>query len=117
MFLNSFTHLLAIIPYKFLGPYSWLNEVYNILPYILYALLALVGGAGAVYAVILGINLAKSESEDARKKAVERLKNTIIGVAVLLFLVLFINVLLPIILKAALPADYVTNAIISAFHI
>ena len=100
------SQVLALIPYKFLGNYAWLNEVYDTLPYILYAILALVGGAGVTYSVILGINLAKSDSDDSRKKAVERLKNTIIGVAVLLILVLFLNVLLPIILAAALP-DYV----------
>lgn len=115
---NLISNVLALIPYKFYGPYAWLNDVYSVLPYILYALLALVGGAGTVYAVILGINLAKSESDDARKKAVDRLKNTIIGVAILLFLVLFINVLLPIILNAALgdvsQGGYVGPAMISA---
>lgn len=104
--LHSISNLLGIIPYKFLGNYAWLNEVYEVLPYILYAILALVGGAGTVYSIILGINLAKAESDDARKQATTRLKNTIIGVAVLLFLVLFINLLLPLILNAALgPAN------------
>lgn len=98
-----------LLNYTFLYPYSWLNDVYRILPPILYAILALLGGAGAVYSIILGINLAKSESEDARKNAITRIKNTIIGVAVLLFLVLFINILLPIILKAALPAGTVLD--------
>ncbi len=101
------SNLLSTLDFRFLGPYSWLNDVYDTLPYILYAILALIGGVGVVYSIILGINLAKSESDDARKKAVERLKNTIIGVAVLLVLVLFINVLLPLILKAALPSDYI----------
>lgn len=92
----------SILDFKFLGEYAWLNEVYSTLPIILYAILSVVGGAGAIYAIILGVNLAKADSEDARKKASERLRNTIIGVAVLLFLVLFINVLLPLILKAFL---------------
>jgi len=104
------SNILAFIPYRFLGSYAWLNDVYEVLPPILYAILALVGGAGSVYAIILGINLAKSESEDARKKAVERIKNTLIGVAVLLILVLFINLLLPVILNAALPEGSVAPA-------
>lgn len=92
-----------LVNYTFLGGYSWLNEVYKTLPIILYCILAVAGGAGAVYAIILGINLAKSESDDARKKAADRLRNTIIGVAVLLVLVIFINEILPLILYAALP--------------
>lgn len=82
----------------FQGGYSWLNDVYNTLPTILWIILAAVGSAGVVYSVILGINLAKSDSEDKRKTASTRLKNTIIGVSVLIVLVLVINILIPYIL-------------------
>lgn len=99
---------LMALPFRFTGGYSWLNEVYNVLPPILYAIMGVVGAAGSIYAIILGINLAKADSEDSRKQATTRLKNTIIGVAVLIVLVVFINVLLPLILKAALP-NYVTT--------
>ncbi len=91
--------------YHFAGGYSWLNEVYDVLPPILYAILGVVGAAGSIYAIILGINLAKADSEDTRKNAATRLKNTLIGVAVLLVLVLFINVFLPMILQAVLPTN------------
>ncbi len=84
---------------RWLGNYAWLNEVYEILPSILYAILAVVGGAGSVYAIVLGVNLAKSENEEKRKGALFRLRNTLIGVACLLVLVLFINLALPAILK------------------
>ena len=90
-----------LLNYKFIGNLSWLEEVYATLPSILYAILAVVGGAGTVYAIVLGVNLAKSESEDKRKTAMTRLRNTIIGVVVLLVLVLFINLILPLILNAA----------------
>ena len=89
--------------YQFVGELAWLNDVYKTLPGILYAILALIGGAGTVYAIILGVNLAKSESDDKRKTASTRLKNTIIGVVVLLILVLFINLFLPMILQAVYP--------------
>ena len=94
---------LLLLGTKFTGGYAWLNEVYTVLPPILYAILGVIGAAGSIYAIILGVNLAKADSDDSRKTATTRLKNTIIGVAVLLVLVLFINVLLPIILEAVLP--------------
>ena len=84
------------------GNYGWLNDVYNTLPMILYTILAVVGGAGSVYAVILGVNLAKSESDEKRRYAAYRIRNTVIGVAILLVLVLFINLALPAILRAFL---------------
>ena len=96
--------------YEYLGELAWLNDVYKTLPGILYAILALVGGAGTVYAIILGVNLAKSDSDDKRKTASTRLKNTIIGVIVLLILVLFINLFLPMILKALYPSFVVPKS-------
>ena len=95
--------LISLLNYTYTGNLSWLEDVYDTLPTILYAILAVVGGAGVVYSVILGVNLAKSETDDKRKTAATRLKNTIIGIAVLLVLVLFINLLLPEILHAAFP--------------
>ena len=92
-----------LIKYKFSGHLSWLNQTYKTLPNILWALLAIVGGAGCVYAIILGVNLAKAESEDKRKQASTRIRNTIIGIATLLILVVFLNVLLPLILNAIWP--------------
>lgn len=85
--------------YTFLGGYSWLNGVYDTLPTILWTILAAVGGAGVVYSIILGINLAKSDSDDKRKTASARLKNTIIGLSVLIVLVLIINLLIPLIIR------------------
>lgn len=93
----------SLLNYTYTGSLAWLDDVYSTLPGILYAILALLGGAGTVYAIILGINLAKSDSDDKRKTASTRLKNTIIGVAVLLVLVLFINLALPEILHAVFP--------------
>lgn len=95
-----------LLGYVYYGDLAWMNELYKTLPTILYSILAVVGGAGMVYSVILGVNLAKSETEENRKTASVRLRNTIIGIAVLLLLVLFINVFLPMILRAVYP-DFV----------
>lgn len=100
-----------LLAYTYTGSFSWLNDVYSVLPSILWSILAIVGGAGTVYAVVLGVNLAKSESDDKRKTASSRIKNTIIGVGVLLLLVLFINIFLPMILHAISPEN-VTKSMI-----
>ncbi len=104
--------LISLLNYTYTGNLSWLEDVYATLPTILYAILAVVGGAGVVYSVILGVNLAKSETDDKRKTAATRLKNTIIGIAVLLVLVLFINLLLPEILHAAFPEEVLSVGLI-----
>lgn len=101
-----------LLDYQFTGNLAWLTDVYNTLPTILYAILAIVGGAGTVYSIVLGVNLAKSENEEKRRGAMLRLRNTLIGVGVLLVLVLFINLALPAILQAAFPNE-VTKTLIS----
>ena len=102
----------TLLAYKFTGNLAWLGEVYSTLPSILYAILAVVGGAGAVYSIILGVNLAKSENEEKRKTALIRLRNTLVGVGILLVLVLFINLALPPILHAAFPNDVIKTLIL-----
>ena len=91
---------------QWVGNYSWLNDVYKTLPSILYAILAAVGGAGCVYSIILGVHLAKSENDEKRRYAAYRIRNTLIGVACLIVLVLFINIGLPALIKAIDPNSY-----------
>lgn len=99
---------ISLLSYYYGGGFAWLEDVYNVLPPILYGILAMVGTAGLVYSIVLGVNLAKSENDEKRKAAISRMRNTIIGVGVLLVLVLFINLGIPAILHAAFP-EYVTK--------
>lgn len=92
-----------LLGYTYYGHLSFLNETYKVLPDILWLMLGFLGGAGCVYAIVLGVNLAKAESEDKRKQAATRLRNTLIGVVTLMLLVLFLNLLLPEILKGIWP--------------
>lgn len=100
--------------YTFIGHLAFLCETYQTLPQILWIMLGFVGGAGAVYAIILGINLAKSESDDKRKVASTRLKNTLIGLFTLIILVVFLNILLPLILRGIWPNLVFTKEEIAA---
>ena len=80
--------------------YSWLPQLFTVLYPLLYAIMAVVGAAGAVYAIVLGINLARAEDQSKRDEAKKRLITTIIAVAVTILLVVFFNELLPLILQA-----------------
>lgn len=99
--------MFSLLSYTYKNNFSWLNDVYKVLPNILWSIMAVAGAAGIVYSVILGVNLAKSETDDKRKTAATRMKNTIIGVAVLILIIVFVNVLFPMILHAAFPNDVV----------
>lgn len=88
---------------KFTGDYEWLNNLFNVLNPILYAIMAVVGAAGAIYAIILGVNLAKAEDTSKRDEAKKHLITVLIAVGVTIALVLFFTQLLPMILKAFMP--------------
>ncbi len=86
--------------YKWSGEYEWVGSLFKVLEPLLYAIMAVASAAGAIYAVILGINLARAEDQSKRDEAKKRIITTVIAVAVTIALVLFFNLLLPEILSA-----------------
>ena len=53
--------------------------------------LALVGAAGSLYCVMLGVKFAKAEEPQEREKAKSHLKNAIIGFVLIFVLILALN--------------------------
>ena len=62
-------------------------------------LLAIVGAAGALYCVVLGVKYAKAEEPQEREKAKGALKNAIIGFVLIFVLILALNLLMPIMIN------------------
>ncbi len=94
----------------FSGDYEWMNKVFDALGIALYIILALVGAAGVIYSIYLGIQLARAEDQSKRDDAKKHLITVIIAVAVSLLLVLFFNELLPLIVKNIAPESVVNPA-------
>ena len=78
--------------------YTWLTQLFSVLYPLLYAIMAVAAAAGAVYAIVLGINLARADDQSKRDEAKKRLITVIIAVAVTILLVVFFNELLPLII-------------------
>lgn len=83
-----------------LEQYDWLPKLFGVLYPLLYAIMAVAAAAGAVYAIVLGINLARADDQSKRDEAKKRLITVIIAVAVTILLVVFFNELLPLIIEA-----------------
>ena len=58
-------------------------------------LLGIVGAAGAIYCVVLGVKFAKAEEQQDREKAKQALKNAIIGFVLIFVLLLALKLLMP----------------------
>lgn len=88
--------------------WGWVKKLNNALKSILGPILAVVAAAGAIYAVVIAIQMAKADSGEKREEAKKRLISVIVAVAVLVVLVVFFMWLLPLILQKTLdvPEDY-----------
>ena len=64
------------------------NQIFEYISYILIPILIVVGAAGIIYSVYLGVNLAKADSADKRQEAKSRMVNAIIGFVAIFVLVL-----------------------------
>ncbi len=88
-----------------LGPnFSWVSDIMGVISTVLWVALALVGAAGGIYALYVGIKMAKADSAEARDENKKRLVNIIITIVVTLVLIIFFNTLLPGIITAL--SDY-----------
>ena len=70
---------------------SVIDPIVSLLNSFLGPLLAIVGAAGALYCVILGVKYAKAEEPQDREKAKGALKNAIIGYVLIFVLLLALN--------------------------
>ena len=71
------------------------GPIVNLLNSLMGPLLAIVGAAGALYCVVLGVKFAKAEEPQDREKAKGALKNAIIGFVLIFVLILGLNLLMP----------------------
>lgn len=82
------------------GENGWLSQLLSTLEWVLWVALIIVAAAGAIYAIYVGVKMARAESSDQREEAKKRLINIIVAIVVTIALILFFNLLLPLILDA-----------------
>lgn len=75
------------------------SPIVSLIYSLLGPLLAIVGAAGTIYCVILGVKYAKAEEPQDREKAKGALKNAIIGFVLIFVLILAIRLLMPELIK------------------
>ena len=66
-----------------------IDELFDLL---IVPLLTLIGAAGMIYSIVLGVQYSKAESSDKREEAKKRLVNTIIGFVVVLVLLIVLRI-------------------------
>ena len=64
------------------GTDNWLSKLLGVLEWVLWVALIITAAAGAIYAIYVGVKMARAESSDQREEAKKRLINIIVAVVV-----------------------------------
>lgn len=95
--------------------FGWVKKLNDALKTVLVPILSVVAAAGAIYAVVIAIQMAKADSGEKREEAKKRLISVIVAVVVLAVLILFFLVLMPLILKSVLEGRGFTKEQVDAW--
>ncbi len=90
--MNNFLVSLSALAVEYKPGWQWVGEIVNFLNTILPYLLIVVLTAGAIYAVVLGVNMARAEDAGKREEAKKRIINFIIALAVTVLLIIILRV-------------------------
>ena len=71
--------------------WAFLNPILDVLSAALIPILILVGTAGMIYAIVLGVKLARAETTEQRDEAKKRLINAVIALVVMIALILLLQ--------------------------
>lgn len=75
--------------------FSFLQTLFNIISYAIIPLFIAVAAGGAIYAIVLGVNLARAADAETRDAAKKRLIWAIVGLASIIVLIILLNWLMP----------------------
>lgn len=80
--------------------WGWVADIVEAINTLLWPLLIVVGAAGMIYAVIIGVNMARADSAEKREESKKRLINVIVGLAIMIALILFFKLFITVILPS-----------------
>lgn len=83
--------------------WGWVYEIVNAVYTILVPVLSVVAAAGVVWAIVLGIQMARADSTEKREESKKRLIGLIVGIAIMVVLIIFFVTLFPMIMESLLP--------------
>lgn len=82
--------------------FGWVRQIVEAIKTILVPVLSIVAAAGIVWAIVLGVQMARADSTDRREECKKRLIGLIVGIVVLVVVMMFFLFLFPTIMKSML---------------
>lgn len=81
---------------------GWVGPLLDTLSQVLWVALAIVGAAGAIYAIYVGVKMARADSAEGREENKKRLINIIVSIVVVIVLIVVFNVFVPMIIGSVI---------------
>lgn len=72
------------------GDWAWLKGIADFIDSLIVPIMILVGTAGLIYSIVLGVNLARADGAEKVKEAKQRLVNAIVGLVSIIVLMLLL---------------------------
>ena len=87
----SLSGLLAYKPHFTGTDYEFLDSILKVLNDIIWPILVVLAAVGTIYAIYLGVIMAKAENAEKREEAKKRIINAVIAIVVVVVLVLLMK--------------------------
>lgn len=87
LFMRGVSLLGADGDYK--ADWSWIDKVDAGVRTILVPIISILGAAGVIWAIVLGVNMARADSTEKREEAKKRLISLIVGIVIMVALIVF----------------------------
>lgn len=71
--------------------YAFLDPILKVLSEIIWPILIVVAAVGTIYAIYLGVMMAKAENAEKREEAKKRIINAVIAIVVMVVLILLLG--------------------------
>lgn len=99
LFAKVMSVMLAYDTSKLPENFKWVGSVVDAINTVVWPLLIVVAAAGTIYAIVLGVNMARADSTEKREEAKKRVINVLVGMVIIIGLILllqlFVNNILP----------------------
>ena len=73
--------------------FQWIYKVRDVINEVKWPLIIIIAAAGSIYAIVLGVQMARADSTEKREEAKKRVINVLIGVAIAVGLTLLLSLL------------------------
>lgn len=83
--------------------FEWVYQIKDAISMVLWPILIVVAAAGSIYAIVLGVNMARADSTEKREEAKKRVINVLVGMVIIVGLILLLQLFMGPVLEALLP--------------